>query len=150
MDLLLVGEVSVALLPVRFLGIRPSAAYFISTAAVYDTTAGLQDVRSVLGRSRPFIRRRLRRGNLVRSSPAPASLVNLPVRRVRREWPWSVLGGCAEFSFGQARAKGAYAAMVVRNAKLGITRRPDSPSSVTMNDLDLTSVLFCGGFQMGL
>ena len=56
----------------------------------------------------------------------------------------------AEFSFGEARAKGAYAAMVVRNAKLGITRRPDSPSSVTMNDLDLTSVLFCGGFQMGL
>lgn len=151
MNLLLVGEVSVAYYPVRFMGIRPTAAYFLSNTAVYETTGGsntyaLSSVATGLSLDVAYDD-----GNLVRLIASPG---------ISRQLAWldgyaasglglSIAVG-AEFSFGQARAKGAYAAMVVRSAKLGITRRPESVSTVTMSDLDLTSVLFCGGFQMGI
>jgi len=56
----------------------------------------------------------------------------------------------ADLSFGAARAKGVYVALVGRLANLTFSSRPSTPSTEPVNKLDFSSVLVCVGFQMGI
>ena len=150
MRLLVSGELSVTYYPWRFLGIRPAFAYYFSP---YVITVGSGTARGLwLHSVSPGFGLDLAydEGKLARLFASPG---------VSYDEGWfegysaSGLGMSlalgAAFSYGQGRAKGFYVAVLLRRAKLGIGHRPDTPSTVTMNNLDFTSIIFCAGFQMG-
>jgi hypothetical protein len=151
MKLLLSGELSVAYYPIRYFGIRPTIAYHFSPQVVtvgYGTARGfwLHSISRGLAFELAYDQ-----GGLARffASPGVSYDVGWFEGYSASGLGLSLALG-TDLSFGQAHAKGVYLAVLLRRAKLGIGRRPNTPGEVTMNNLDFTSLIFCLGFQMGI
>ena len=153
MVLLLAGEVSVAYYPIRYVGIRPNAVYLFSPKVITvsgGSTEGFWLHSMAPGLSLDFA---WDEGKLPRLFASPGlSYQAAWFEGYSASGLGLTLALGAELSFGQARSKGLYLALVLRKAKLAINGRPvsDGTNSVAMNHLDFTSVLFCLGFQTGI
>jgi hypothetical protein len=152
MILLMSAEASIAYYPARFFGIRPTATYLFAPKVI-EVSGGSSEgfwLHSVApGLALDFT---FDEGKLARFFASPGIAYQLGwFDDYSASGLGFTLAGGAELSFGQARKKGIYLAAVFRRAKLGISSRPSTTtSSVRMDDLDFTSLLFCVGFQTGI
>jgi hypothetical protein len=152
MVLLLSADLSIAYYPTRFFGIRPTATYLFSPKIIAmdngDSGQGFWLHSLAPGLSLDFA---FDEGKLARFFFNPGIAYHLAwFEGYGASGLGLSLAVGAELSFGAARAKGISLALVARSAKLGINSRPDTYSSVAMNNLDFSSLLFCIGFQTGM
>jgi hypothetical protein len=154
MRLLMSGELSVAYYPWRFLGVRPNFAYYFSPQVItvgYGTAKGLwlHSVSSGLALDLAYDQ-----GKLARFFASPGVSVDVGwFEGYSASGLGLSLALGADFSYGQARARGFYVAVLLRRAKLGVDPQPiaAAPSTAVMiHNLDFTSIIFCLGFQMGI